>query len=62
MSDGLKIALIVAVGLIAAVAIYVYFSAFQTCVRARAASSEESGTDPADAVRYAQHVCSLNSN
>ncbi len=33
MSDAVKVAVIVAVGLVLATAIYVYFSPYQSCVR-----------------------------
>ena len=34
MTDGIKMALIVSAGLVAAAALYTYFSPYQTCVRA----------------------------
>ena len=60
MSDGVKIAIIVAVGLILAVCLYIYFSPFQTCVRATLASSNPDtiGADP----NYAKMMCAKNSN
>ena len=54
MNDGVKIALIAAAGLIVAVCLYIYFSPYQTCVRAT--TSEGTVTEAA-----AQMWCARNS-
>lgn len=54
MTDGNKRALIVAAGIVAAVALYIYFSPYQSCVRAM----EGDGA----AQSLAASVCSKNSN
>lgn len=61
MSDSVKIALIIAGGLIASVSLYLYFSPYQTCVRAETAYLKSIG-QPEPIVELAQRGCADNSN
>ena len=63
MSNGVKIGLIVGVAILAAVCIYVYFSPYQTCVRAAAAGyANQDSADAAGATRSAETYCAHSSN
>lgn len=56
MNQNVLAAIIVAVGLIVAVSIYVYFSPFQQCVRAYE-STAALDMPPEDVTPYAQKMC-----
>ena len=53
MTNGVKIALILAVAIVLAASIVMYFSPYQTCVRARTANGDETAG--------AQVACSIYS-
>ncbi|HEX8532992.1 MAG TPA: hypothetical protein VF662_02395 [Allosphingosinicella sp.] len=59
MSDVVKVALIAAATVIAAVAIYIYFSPYQTCVRAQSKLAKETYVDPESVARV--HCTKLSS-
>jgi hypothetical protein len=59
MTDVVKVALIAAAAVIAAVSIYIYFSPYQSCVRAAEANMKGSYEKPANAARI---YCARNSN
>jgi hypothetical protein len=59
MTDAVKVALIAAGTIIAAVSIFIYFSPYQTCVRSAEHSLGDTYQDPANAARV---LCAKNSN
>jgi hypothetical protein len=59
MSDVVKVALIAAATVIAGVCIYIYFSPYQTCVRAAKVTLKDTYADPANVARV---FCARNSN
>jgi hypothetical protein len=71
MNNGIKMALIFAVGVMAAVGLYLYFSPYQTCVRALTSQAgalpgtmqaSDDPTDRAEILHSAQYRCTRNSN
>jgi hypothetical protein len=58
MSEPVKVALIIACTVLASVGIWIYFSPYQTCVRARSEALQELNTMP---LLSAQVSCRLTS-
>lgn len=54
MSDGIKITIIIVTGALIALGIYIYFSPYQSCVRARTELLKDSYQDPG---RVARSTC-----